>query len=606
MPKHLNSSQISINSAISEFAEVFMGIDNQILQLHQCSSDDFLGLNADFKLYYRQAKKISDNATQIFNNLAEKESKQFLINLEGLYESLSRVQIKFTNQLDRSITLLQSIADFQRKLFLPIKNLNQDLLTLKFLLANIEISNSTMSIPQNGNFKKLIKRYSTIISQFKELSLHSENNLNKLKVDVTSSLKHFERIKQENLNDLDVILNTIHYGIILFAEKHEEVARQIPQLTIKTEDSSQSIADIITNLQYHDIIRQKMDHVQAIHKRLLNDMLETTSEPKGDNTERNQKLLIKVRDIANLQSAQLVHANKEYQKAIEAITEKFIAISSNMGTIATMCKEINFSHDNADELYLQNLAQKMQDASVVLNNFSEASRTYEQHVKQLTLQIIRTQESVRTFSESLTDLREVTAQTIIVLNSIAANKYHSQTINQVETLYEDVEKFEGIIQQVFSNIVAVSGELLPKIEQDINPENSESLVKQAASSMAGLVNQLGEKNFVIKSLLDQILATSKSIAGNVKESVSKIKYYDFFEHTIADIIVEFNRIHEMLKTDVDLGDEKVFDELGAIKKSYTMASEHKIHETVTQSDGDVELFDNDDNEDLNDDNLELF
>jgi len=62
----------------------------------------------------------------------------------------------------------------------------------------------------------------------------------------------------------------------------------------------------------------------------------------------------------------------------------------------------------------------------------------------------------------------------------------------------------------------------------------------------------------------------------------------------------------MLKTDVDLGDEKVFDELGAIKKSYTMASEHKIHETVTQYEGDVELFDYDNNEYLNDDNLELF
>ncbi|MDD2550448.1 MAG: hypothetical protein PHD00_10190, partial [Bacteroidales bacterium] len=461
MPKHLNSSQISITSAISEFAEVFMGIDNQILQLHQCSSDDFLGLNADFKLYYGQAKKISGNATQIFNNLAEKESRQFLINLEGLYESLSRVKIKFASQLDRSIAHLQSIADFQRKLFLPIKNLNQDLLTLKFLLANIEISNSTMPTPQNGNFEKLIKRYGAIISQFKELGLNSESNLSKLKAGVTSSLKHFESIKQKNLNDLDIILNTIHYGIILFAEKHEEVARQIPQLTIKTEDSSQSIADIITNLQYHDIIRQKMDHVQATHKNLLNDLLETTNKPKGGNTEDNQKLLIKIRDIANLQSAQLVHANKEYQKAIEAITEKFIAISSNMSTVATMCKEINFSHDNADELYLQNMAQKMQNASAVLNNFSDASSTYEKHVKQLAHQIICTQKSVQTFSESLTDLREVTAQTIIVLNSIATNKHHSQTINQVETLYEDVEKFEGIIQQVFSNIVAVSGELLP-------------------------------------------------------------------------------------------------------------------------------------------------
>ena len=133
MDKHKNPSVITINSAINEFAEVFMGIDNQILQLHQCSSDDFLGLNADFKQYYHQAKEISTNATQIFNNLAEKESKQILSDLEDLYESLKKVQVKFSEQLNRAIALLQSIADFQRKLFLAVKNLNQDILTLKFL-----------------------------------------------------------------------------------------------------------------------------------------------------------------------------------------------------------------------------------------------------------------------------------------------------------------------------------------------------------------------------------------------------------------------------------------------------------------------------------------
>ncbi|MFA5648393.1 MAG: hypothetical protein WC951_08785 [Bacteroidales bacterium] len=606
MDKHKNPSVITINSAINEFAEVFMGIDNQILQLHQCSSDDFLGLNADFKQYYHQAKEISTNATQIFNNLAEKESKQILSDLEDLYESLKKVQVKFSEQLNRAIALLQSIADFQRKLFFPVKNLNQDLLTLKFLLANIEISNSTMSIPKNGNFEKLIKRYNTVISQFKDHGLQSEAHLSKLRVDVTLSLKHFESIKEKNLNDLDTILNNIHYGIILFAEKHEEVARQIPQLTKETEHSSQSIADIITNLQYHDIIRQKMDHVQATHKKLLNDLLETTGDSKDGDNEHNQKLLIRVRDIANLQSAQLVHANKEYQKAIEAITIKFIAISRDMATIATMCKEINFSQDNTDELYLQNLAQKMQNASIVLNSFTDASKTYEQHVKQLNHQIVSTQESVLTFSKSLTDLREITAQTLTVLKSIQTNQHLSQTIGQVETLYDDVEKFEGTIQQVFRNIVSISGELLPKIEQDIDPGNGESLIKKAANSVSGLINQLGQKNFVIKSLLDQNLTSSKNIAVNVKESINKIKYYDFFERIIVDIIAEFNRIHAMLKSEIDLGDDKTTDEFSTIKDSYTMASEHKIYDSVTHNEGEVDLFGFEENESDDDDNLELF
>ena len=107
-------------------------------------------------------------------------------------------------------------------------------------------------------------------------------------------------------------------------------------------------------------------------------------------------------------------------------------------------------------------------------------------------------------------------------------------------------------------------------------------------------------------MLDQNLASSKNIAVNVKESINKIKYYDFFERVIVDIIAEFNRIHDMLKSEIDLGDDKTTDEFNAIKNSYTMASEHKIYDTVTRNDGEVDLFGFEEQENDDDDNLELF
>ncbi|MDD3688317.1 MAG: hypothetical protein PHE56_16355, partial [Bacteroidales bacterium] len=375
-PKPNKSVEPRLQFSIREFIEVFVGIDEQILQLHQCSSDDFLGLNADFKQYYRQAKAISDNASQIFNALTEAETKALLRDIESLYKDMKQIQLQFANHLNSTIAFLQDIMQLQGKLFLPIKNLNQDLLTLKFLLANLKISNSTLNTPKGENLETLLYRYNEVINEFKICGFQNEGNLEQLKETVSKTLSHFVAISESSLTDLDKILNNIHFGIILFAEKHEEVARQIPELTQKTENSSKSIADIITNLQYHDIIRQKMEHVQATHKKLLDDLEATANEKSEEDLAKQQNLLIRIRDIANLQSAQLVYANKEYQQAVEVITDKFLAISSDMTTIASMCQGINASQDNSDELYLSSLIDKMQNSSIVLNKFVEASNTF--------------------------------------------------------------------------------------------------------------------------------------------------------------------------------------------------------------------------------------
>jgi hypothetical protein len=605
MPKADKPNKFTASISISEFTDVFLGIDEQILQLHQCSSDDFLGLNADFKQYYRQAKALSDNAAQIFNALAENETKALLRDIEKLYKDLKQIQLQFTNHLNTTIGLLREIVELQGRLFLPVKNMNQDLLTLKFLLANIKISNSNLGKTELNNLERLLHRYNDVINDFKICGYQNESNLDLLKGVVSKSLKHFESISDKHLQDLDGILNNTHYGIILFAEKHEEVARQIPELTQKTENSSRSIADIITNLQYHDIIRQKMEHVQATHKKLLAE-LESTATEKKDEFEKDQKLLVRIRDIANLQSAQLVYANKEYQQAIEVITNKFIAISNDMTNIASMCKDINLSQDNSDELYLQNLIDKMQNSSQVLNKFLEASQSFHEHIEELTTKITGTNDSVAKFSKSLQSLREITGETIKMLSGSGENtREHSETLKLVQSLYSDVEKFEGEIQEVFGKIASIGSQLLPNIGKNLKGAISDGLFVQAAHSMTNIINQLNQKHITIKSLLDENLSSSKVVSADVRESISKVRYYDFFEKVIVDIIAEFNHIYQMLRAELNEGEKA--EDLEAIKNLYTMASEHKIHDKVSNTEGDIDLFSDDEPvTDEDDDNLELF
>ncbi len=599
--------------SIREFINIFGDIDEKILQLHQCSSDDFLGLNADFKQYYNQSKLISSNATDIFNELAESETAVLIKKIETLYKDLKAVQTRFTKRLDSSISNLKEMLELLDKIFFPVKNLNQDLLTLKFLLANLKISDSTSDTPSLLTNEKVIHNYNEVINKFKVCGYQNEVNLETLKDNVKGALAAFEDIRSKNIIDLDNILNNIHYGIILFAEKHEEVARLIPEVTKKTESSSKSIADIITNLQYHDIIRQKMEHVHATHKKLISDLEKTANEQDNDSLQSHQKMLVRIRDIANLQSAQLVHANKEYQKAIETITNKFIAISNDMTNISERCHEINVSQDNAEELHLQGIIEKLNNSATVLSLFLDAEKSYNNRIDIISNQVSQTNTSILKYSQALKELEQATASTLkVYTNASEEDNELGKPLQQVETLYNEILKFKDEIQSVFSKVEHLGSDLLTGIHTKEPKQNGS--FGQSASSMNSIISQLNQKNKQIKEQLQENRTISIKISTDVRETIGKVRYYDFFEKVIVDIITEFNHIYKMLRAEITQDDSEKEKEYDKIKSQYTMASEHQIHDKITQDQGDVDLFGDDDmqdsdqldNTDDDDDNLELF
>lgn len=602
--KKYSSIELSSNFSIQQFIEIFSGIDEQIFQLHQCSSDDFLGLNSDFKHYFKQSKLISDNASQIFNELAKSESAGLLREIETFYKEIKHIQSAFSNLLDNSIKQLSQILSLLDKLYLPVKNLNQDLLTLKILLTNLKIFSSANPSSANS-LDEIVQKFNRVINDFKTYSFQNESNLEQLKEHVMATYTKFETIRNSSVKDLDLILNNVHMGIILFAEKHEEVSRLIPQLSKQTENSSKSIADIITNLQYHDIIRQKMEHVHATHKKLLAELDDTAKTKEKDSLDNTDILLLKIRDIANLQSAQLVYANKEYQSAIEVITDKFMNIGNNMTIIASMCHEIYLSQDNSNEFHMQGFITRLKSSASVLNRFLSATNDYTLHIDQLFAQVGHATKSVTVFSNSIVNLKDVFTSTHKAFSETDLNdKKLDESLKHIQNLYKDVEGFEEIIKDGFSKVELIANQFLPENSKTLAQAKITGMFAQSADSMNSIIEKLNDKNAKIDSLLSKSISISKTILKDINESIGKVKYYDFFEKVIVDIIGEFNHIHRLLKTEVNFKNE---EDLEDVRKSYTMASEHKIHNQVIKGldeEGVVDLFDED--IDTDDDNLELF
>jgi hypothetical protein len=181
---------------------------------------------------------------------------------------------------------------------------------------------------------------------------------------------------------------------------------------------------------------------------------------------------------------------------------------------------------------------------------------------------------------------------------------------QEETDKEDLLKKQMF--QLFSDIKS-NVDLLSKVTQEVSGYRDgleEQVIKNISSDQYKqstvlpdkIESYIGELNKIEKKILDKLEQNNKlseSMLSDIQTSVGKIKYYDYFEKVITEIVDELNTINFKLKE----GDDSIDDRdknLKHLKDHYTMNSEFLVHDQVARGEdpdmdieeegGDLELF----------------
>lgn len=581
---------------INNITEKFTQIDIKILELLQCSSDDFMGLNSNFKELYRSSSLLSKNATEIFEILSDDESKAMMGELENLYKILRKAHTPILNTAKEGVNTTKEMLDISGNLHLQVKNLNQNLLTLKFLLANLKITGSHEQL--SPAIDELTGNYNKHINQQKLREYQNDKSLDKFQEQIDSAIIRLDRYYLQLNQQITLILDQIHTAIVLFADKQQEVSRRLPTLKKITSEISESIANIITNLQYHDIIRQKIEHVQTSHRGLLQNLTDFDPTNEGQHLD----YLSRIRDLANIQSALLVRANKEYQRAIELITEKFRSISEDMSNISILCKELTQSQFNQEEIHFADLSQKLDSILAPLKSVPLIEKTF---VNELSEIVASTSQILAAIAKTGSIIPDSDTSFIPKENIDALKGAYPQgnIVDQIKEVGQDVEKTSNQIQTITQRFTDVNSQL-DKVCKELDSRHLEiEGLDNVAEKIVSILDKLKQQDEIIYKLLHENFKVSKEMDNAVVGSVKQIKYYEFFEVRIIEIIRMLNEaFHEIEGSE----SQKDTEDMEFLKNLYTMESEHRIHESIIvgKENPDDENLDN--IEETENDDVELF
>ncbi|MEE4197899.1 MAG: hypothetical protein V2I54_09650 [Bacteroidales bacterium] len=583
--------------SVEEISTLFSSIDKNLISLHECSADDFLKLNSEFKIIYTKSKIIAENIHTVLNHFNDNNSQEFYCQVEQLYHSLkARIEL-FDYKLEIVIDSFDKLSNHLRHIFFPMKNYCQNLMSLKYLLANLNLNISHIK----GTDKVVIEQQNQMASQkIDEIKKYSDlivKNINHLQKVSKLSIKNLQDIKQQKEFNFDLWLSKIEHVLNALKDKYKRNKRLIPGIIESSEKTTLSVDDIIKKLQYQDIIQQKMEHIQQTHRDLIEE-LKAFEETHKDESHLNDlaKCFLRIRDIAGLQAAQLIHANKEYQGALEIIINQFLNIGDHMKYISEKGNEILYD-ENGLKLY-DDIFHLFSSANEILDQKFIQNKTINQDIDSLEDKIDTIDSSFRKLDLLSEDFNQLFFNTLERLQELSVDDLNSKkNIAQVKNLHSDIKNNYQKVYKIFHELKRIK-----KNFQESNEHNHQNrLTREYINQFDGFVNQIKESGDSIDKKLKVNQQVSREVIGIIKKAIADIKYYKFFEKVIEEIITELNTINFKLKTDDQNSELSKEENLKKLKDYYTMHSEHQVHDQILrdkaenieidlEEDGDIEFF----------------
>jgi len=567
---HENLSSVKRAELIKTFSE----IDQRINDLHERSTADFLNLNNYLKDYYKKTNTITENAFRILETIAGKKDIDLIEELETIHQRLEDCRGRIKDDDTKKIQILRDIIIRSNQFSIALRNMKQDLTSFKFLSTNYNlISNYEDSEvkwkPDLEDWEKEIQGIQSVlvsiggqVDRFREQIVY---NIDHLELKIEKSLKIFLNLSRD-----------IKANIGLVLQKNQESKLQFPLLKERTKNSSTSINNIITHLQYHDIIRQKIEHIQKSHAKIIED-LNLAVEKKKAEMNKTADDYQKIGDIAGLQAAQLILVSKEYQNALDIITRNFQGIADDLTMISSISSDFSYKDSNSEITLLKQIRNKLDEGIIQLdiNNFRGMNVEYLAARRKLE-GIAAT--VVKDVSGPLARLNKFDE----ISRSETGNSAGDMTVHfQISALAREINAKNTDVGNKIDDLRKLADEL-SKIDnlEDWGSQLEQDRIKLMVT-ITRILDALDKDNEELDNVLIQNRDLNNYILEKIENTINKVDYYDYFESIVEQVISQLNSINFRLKhgSEEETPEAKA-ENLREIKTTYTMESERVIHDSV--------------------------
>jgi hypothetical protein len=312
MNSAVNINKFNVNgllktSTIEELITLFQNINSKVDQALEILCAGFSNLHSVMHKTYDNFNLIS----RLLSKLPDAEESQNKIYSININKSITRLN-NYLSAFEKNIDFNKQAIEQLDSKFEKISN------------QAVQLSANVMEIKNKYEhdvslFNKKTITDNTIVEIIKEIiviSAHLFENLKKTQRYIRNSIIAIGSFKKNYFENTYKIIENFNRTVTLINYRHAQFL-PLKQSLLHIQDTiKESSSAVIVNLQFQDIIKQKMQHIKTNHTDLIHQL--SCLSGKSDEPAvklAKAKLFLKIGEIANLQTAQIIYTKTEYKNA---------------------------------------------------------------------------------------------------------------------------------------------------------------------------------------------------------------------------------------------------------------------------------------------------
>lgn len=561
--------------------------------------EDFLLLGTTVFGINSQANAFSSTATAMASSVGESALQAAIAELESQTAEAKAVlsSVSSAEQLQGMSEVLRLIRALDQAMarFTPLVR------TLKVLEITTRIESARLGSSGSG-FTTLADDVRALGSVIDEHTAKIGEHSALLMIQVSTALERNKKQVSVQQRIVEGMFESLFAGISDLEGMRTDSVALVADLAKGSRHVTESMGHVIASVQFHDITRQQVEHVEEILTQAKN---EIRGLPEGADC---AGLGAWVRDVLRLQAPLLSQAENMFRQAVEEFIRNLQAIAETTRGLGDRIAAVAYADAGGPSVLdtiRRHIAQVM-----------DAMRTTSSHVSETSRTMSGMAETISTVSSFVHGIEDIGAEIELIALNARVKAAHTGDLGrtlgviamEIQNLSVEARTRTGEVAEVLKRISELAGRLSELARSsdvtdlvDGIQGRFEKLLDHLVVLDSELARDIGHLSELGAELISRIHTLTTSI--HFHELVST--QLNELENTVRALEARFTPFRE--KLDAARQPEKLREQLSR----YTMDSERLVHLSVLGhdaggNDGEIELFGDDGVELFEDDGVELF
>ncbi len=571
----------------------------RLRDLSTATEGDFLSLGDSLQQFSGRSRSISDLSSSLAAMMSGTEITTAMEKLRQIITQVKNLDTGSKQGTEILRTILGRIEEMHR----PLIGFARIVRNLRVLCSFIKIESARLVSTDTGftqlsaDVAKLAATIETksadLFAQSMQLSSRVKDNLDKIEKFETS--KHGQALFI--LDGTGQYLNSLTEMHLLSSATVQDVAARWGQI-------SADIGEVVSSLQFHDITRQRIEHVgeslvevadglgnvpaMSGYRGLMHlfpaGRLNRAAAPVASWSE-----VLKVTvSTCEVQRAQLSHAGSEVVSAVRRIVAGLDDIARQVGEMCEETRKLVITADTSGTSFLSFLEKGF---SALIGSIAQ----YNQINDQLTETMNHAAQTIGTMSTFISDIEKIGIEIrMIALNACVRAAHvgeHGAALGVLaDTIHElsvDTTHHADIISSSLKLVIASAEALTGSVNCQGGREGSTQ--DRFDAEIAPMVESLRRIDEATVELLNRIDDQGRSLSNDITQTSGAIQVHDQIDREIGLVTADLDRLLKDMRRYLPASEQKEQTaHLDQLAERYTMKQEREVHRQIIGIGGGVQ------------------